>query len=145
MRLKLLIFLAFTSLGGCSVFAPPYLPEAEKSMASAYTSISQITACVDLGLCATPASFTAKESDYISAIAGMKTAETIVSNWNPPFDNAPSSKSKKLLLELIDGCRMQLVSLSDIHRKNGVPAGVGLTQPVDVSCNQALRATQAMG
>lgn len=145
MRPRLSAFAAFAFFTGCSVFAPPYLAGAERSMASAYSSVSEITACVDLGLCATPASFTAKEGNYINAIAGMKTAETTVSNWKPPFESAPSSKSKKLLLELIDGCRSQLISLSNIHRQSGVPAGAGLTQPVDVACNQALRATQAMG
>lgn len=129
----------FLFLSGCVLFAPPFSEELEKNLSEGYKSISKVTACIDLGLCSTRSSFKNNEEAYTSAVASLKTARLIAGGMSTRIGSAGED-----LVGLIDGCIAQIDSLSKIHRASGVPANVGISQPVIVACDQPLRAAQAL-
>lgn len=144
---SLKIFILAPLLGACSTFdwfAPPYDAELDKSVMESHKAVSEITACIDMGLCADVASFEQREQIYTKAVAGLKTARLRAETWEPPRRSATGAEAKTLLIEMIDGCQAQLMELGERHRKNGVPQNAGFTQPVDTACDQALRAVQAL-
>lgn len=130
-------------VSGCAIFAPPYKQEADTQISNAYQQISEITACIDLGLCATADSFKEKETNYTKAISSLKSAYLIASNWQASRKNLPATEANEYLLEIVKGCETSLVNLSELHKTAGIPAGIGAAQPVDISCDQAVRAIRA--
>ena len=110
----------------------------------AYASVSEITACADLGLCANPSSFAEKEASYTNAISQLKAAKLVVSSWAPIKRGVPAEQANENLIEIIEGCQGAVVAMSELHRNAGLVSGAGVTQPVDTQCDQAVRAVRAM-
>ncbi|MVO17391.1 hypothetical protein [Parasedimentitalea huanghaiensis] len=131
-------------MAGCSIFAPPYKKEADTLISKAYENVTKITACVDLGLCAQPNSFSNKEENYTQAISSLKSSYLIIASWEPSSSNSPAMEANQLLLEMIKGCETAVINLSNLHRSSGLISGAGVAQPVDIQCDQAVRAVRAM-
>ncbi|MEE4279409.1 MAG: hypothetical protein V2I82_13155 [Halieaceae bacterium] len=132
------------ALTACStnLIVPAYDARLDTAVSSAHTAAAKITACIDLGLCATAESFAEQEANYIEAIANLKTAGLIAGSL--PASNDTARASREDLVSFVDGCREQLVSLAQLHLAGQTKPELGMTQSVDVSCDQALRAAQAM-
>lgn len=139
----LLLPLCLSLIASCTVFAPPYKAEADVQVSKAYEQITEITACIDLGLCATTKSFKGKEENYTKAISALKSAYLIVASWKSNNPDLPATEANTTLLEIVKGCESAIVTLADLHKSVGLIAGSGVSQPVDIQCDQAVRAIRA--
>lgn len=134
-------FLAL-ALSGCALLAPPYDPLVDQKTSGAYESVAKLVAKVELGSFADKATFPANADAYADVQAGLTIAAQRAET--APTAGKVAEKARGLLVGLIKGCSGQVASLADQHKRLGVPAGVGATQPVMVSCDQAAKAAQAM-
>ncbi len=133
-----------TLLAGCSTarIVPAYNEHLAGALTRAHTAVFQITACVELGFCAGAESFDEREENYVDAMSSLGTARVLAANLEAPTDTARDSRDE--LVSFITGCAEQLQALAGLHRAGSALPGIGLTQPVETACDQALRAAQAM-
>jgi hypothetical protein len=131
-------------LAGCSVsrIVPAYDHNLADALARAHTDVFRITACVELGLCASAESFVEQRENYIGAMSSLGTARALAGNLDAPSETARGARDE--LESFIVGCAAQLQALAGLHRAGRALPGIGLTQPVETACDQALRAAQAM-
>lgn len=139
--MRRVIFLA-AFLCACSPFAPPYQAEADASASRSFEATSEILARVELGQYETPRSYPAAIDDYVKAISAMETARLLVSS--APADAAPAEAAKDAQLQVVDACLANIKTLADMHKSLGLVPGSGVTQPVRVTCDQAVRTIQAL-
>ena len=143
LRLVVGSVLSAATLAGCAVFAPAYDPTLATETNTAYQGVSQILASADLGAYSDPSSYTAAQSQYVNATSALSIAamragsETVAARGT-------GSKARDLLVQQIQGCRSQVLALAAIHQRSGIKPGTGMTQPVQVSCDEAARAVGAM-
>jgi hypothetical protein len=129
-------------LSACAVFAPTYDPGLDQSTNAAYAGVSQILANADLGAYTDPASYATAQSQYVSTTSALSIA-AMRAGSEPVASKGTGSKARDLLVGLIQGCRAQVLSLAAIHQRSGLKPGTGITQPVQVACDEAARAVGA--
>lgn len=132
----------FLLLSACAVFAPRYDPVVGTQTSEAYTLASELLSQIDLGKYPDPASFPATLDRYAAVDARLATAEMRASAL--PVSTGISRSARDDLVSFIQGCRAQIHSLADQHRRFGFPVAVGATAPARVACDQAARAANAM-
>ena len=130
-------------LSACAVFAPAYDQTLATETNAAYQGVSQILASADLGAYSDPASYSGAQAQYVSttsalSIAAMRAGSETVA------PRGTGAKARDLLVQQIEGCRSQVLALAAIHQRSGLKPGTGMTQPVQVSCDEAARAVSAM-
>ena len=129
-------------LSACAVFAPRYDPVVGPATSQAYTLASQLLSQIDLGKYPDPSSFNGALDDYAAIDAQLATAEMRASAL--PVSTRIARGARDDLVSFIQGCRAQIRSLADQHRRFGFPTLIGATQPARISCDQAARAANAL-
>ena len=129
-------------LSACAVFAPRYDPVVGPETNQAYTMASQLLSQIDLGKYPDPSSFNGALDDYAAIDAHLATAEMRAASL--PVSTRIARSARDDLVSFIQGCRAQIRSLADQHRRFGFPTLIGATQPARISCDQAARAANAL-
>jgi hypothetical protein len=129
-------------LSACAVFAPRYDPVVGTQTTEAYVMASQLLSQIDLGKYPDPASYRGALDDYAAVDARLATAEMRASGL--PASTRISRSARDDLVSFIQGCRAQISSLADQHRRFGFPVSIGATAPARISCDQAARAANAL-
>jgi hypothetical protein len=132
----------FLLLSACAVFAPRYDPVVGTQTSEAYTLASALLSQIDLGKYPDATSFPAALDSYAAIDARLATAEMRASA--EPVSTGIARSARDDLVSFIQGCRAQIRSLADQHRRFGFPVAAGATAPARVSCDQAARAANAM-
>lgn len=127
---------------GCTLFYPRFDPFVSNQTAAAFEEVSELTSAIELGKYGTAESFDGAIDSYASIDAKLATAALRIDTLTAP--TGPSRAARDGIKAQIEGCRARVKALADIHKATGVPPGVGATQPVLVSCDQATRAADAM-
>lgn len=137
-----LLAVVCTLVSACTVFAPRFDPYVSEKANTAYTEVAELLSAVELGKYLTADTFKDAVDRYASIDGKLAAAEQRVITLNTP--TKPSADARDLLLGQIKGCRKQVRELADEHKEDGLQPGIGRTQGVLVSCDQAGRAANAM-
>lgn len=142
MAKRLLAAIALLWLASCATFVPRYDQTVGAQTAEAYRLASQLLAQIELGKFEQAASFNPAIDQYAAIDAHLATAELQASTL--PVATRVSRAARDDLVAFIQGCRAQIRSLADQHRRFGFAQGIGATAAARISCDQAARAANAM-
>lgn len=141
--MKLIYLSLFLILSACSIFAPPYVEEADARATEAYEVLSKILAKADLGLLRSPSTFNDYADDYATVISKFETAAFSVGGAPSGENSTPLAQAKTSLNVILQSCLNLVKLFSKEHKEFGIVEGSGTVQPVRVSCDQAVKAIRA--
>lgn len=136
----LLPLIAF--LAACQLFAPAYDIEVGDRTNDAYAAASQILSEAELGKFPTADTFPAALDRYATIDSLLNVAAASASQL--PTGGKPAVTARDLLVGQIEGCRNQMRTVANIHKREGIAPDAGLTEAARVSCDLAARAANAM-
>lgn len=142
MRLPAAI-VAVLLLAGCQTFAPAYDATLDTQMSTAYQGVAKLSAEIELGTYADASTYTTATPEYTTIISSL-TVAALRADTLPVQAKAPAEKARTLLVGLIKGCQSQVTGIAGIHRASGLAPGAGISASMMVSCDQAMRAAQAL-
>ena len=138
---RLVLIVPFLAMG-CDVLAPAYDPDADRRMLGAYQEISGILAQADLGALSKPSSYPAEIPTYASIISQLETAKLSLGGASAKPGSA-AARSQDALISVVNGCITEVKSLAGFHQASGIIPNAGITTPVRVACDAAVKAAQA--
>jgi hypothetical protein len=130
-------------VGGCALFAPAYDETLDQKSTSAYENVVKLLARVELGAFTDPDSYAEAEEDYATVLAELAVAR-LRADTLPVSNHGTAAEARSLLSTFIQNCATQVQELAAIHRSSGVQPQSGITQPIQVTCDQAARAARAL-
>ncbi|MCG3267161.1 hypothetical protein [Yoonia sp. I 8.24] len=130
-------------LSSCSFFAPAYVEEADTRATEAYETLSNILAKAELGELSDPETFAASVDSYALIISKLETAAFSVGGTPTEETSQPRDEAQSSLNAVIQSCLTLVKLFASEHETDGIVVGSGTTQPVRISCDQAVKAIRA--
>ena len=131
---RLLAAIALLWLVSCAAFVPRYDATVGTQTTEAYRLTSELLSQIELGKFEQAASFTAAIDDYAAIDALLATAELQASTLS--VATRVSRTARDDLVGFIQGCRAQIRSLADQHRRFGFAQGIGATAGSSMSSSR---------